>query len=323
MNNVDSKYLSLVKSVLDYGYWKTNRTGVKAKTLFGAQTRFNLTDGFPILTTKKIFFKGIVHELLWFLSGSTNIKYLQENNVRIWDDWAENNKNGDLGVGTYGSMWRNFPWCDIHVRQSGNFVAQGGVDQIKEALKLLERNPNSRRILVSAWHPYYVDKCALPPCHVLFQFHTRPLSHSERWREYVKHAEIEDIKTNTNTSAKKVHEFLDKRNIVKYRLDCQLYQRSADLFLGVPFNISSYSLLTYMMAQVNNMLPGEFIHTFGDLHIYENHIEQINEQLRRAPKELPTLILNPTIKNLFDFKYEDIKLEGYDPHPAIKGEVAI
>ena len=230
--------------------------------------RFNLQDGFPLLTTKKVFLKGIIYELLWFLKGDTNIKFLTDNNVHIWDEWAD--ENGDLGY-VYGKQWRSWEATDGRV-----------IDQISQVVDLIKNHPDSRRILVTAWNPAEIDKMALPPCHCLFQFY-----------------------------------------VADGKLSCQLYQRSADTFLGVPFNIASYALLTMMLAQVCGLEPGEFIHTTGDTHIYLNHLEQVNEQLSREPRPLPKMIINPYVKSIFDFKYEDFTLEGYDPYPAIKAPVAV
>ena len=272
------QYLDLVKHVLENGNQKGDRTGTGTKSVFGYQMRFDLAEGFPMVTTKKLHLKSIIHELLWFLKGETNIKYLQENGVKIWDAWAD--ENGDLGP-VYGHQWRNWNSEEI--------------DQIQELIQELKTNPNSRRLLVSAWNPSVLpdtsksfaenvanNKAALPPCHAFFQFY------------------VSDNK-----------------------LSCQLYQRSADIFLGVPFNIASYALLTMMIAQVCNLEVGEFIHTFGDAHIYNNHFEQIELQLSREPKSLPKMILNPAIKNIFDFAYEDFELVGYEPHETIKGSVAV
>lgn len=272
------QYLDLVRHVMENGCQKGDRTGTGTKSIFGYQMRFDLNEGFPMVTTKKLHLKSIIYELLWFLKGDTNITYLQENGVKIWDAWAD--ANGDLGP-VYGHQWRNWNSEEI--------------DQITELINELKTNPNSRRMLVSAWNPSVLpdtkksfeenvanNKAALPPCHAFFQFY------------------VSDGK-----------------------LSCQLYQRSADIFLGVPFNIASYALLTLMIAQVCELKPGEFIHTFGDAHIYNNHFEQLELQLSRDPKSLPKMILNPEIKNIFDFDFEDFTLEGYDPHPLIKGNVAV
>lgn len=266
-------YLNLLEQVLTQGKKRSNRTGVDTLSLFGAQTRYNLREGFPLVTTKKIHMKSVIYELLWFLSGDTHVNYLQENGVRIWNEWATEEQcakfgreAGDLGP-VYGHQWRNFG---------------GKVDQIQRAIDLVKNNPESRRIIVTGWNPQECDQVALPPCHTLFQF-------------YVENGE----------------------------LSCQLYQRSADIFLGVPFNIASYSLLTMMIAQVCDLKPGDFVHTFGDLHLYVNHLDQAKLQLSREPRDLPQMLLNPEVKNIFDFKYEDFKLVGYDPHPRIKAEVAV
>ena len=272
------QYLDLVKHVLDNGELKDDRTGTGTKSVFGYQMRFNLGDGFPMVTTKKLHLKSIIYELLWFLKGDTNIKYLQENGVKIWDAWADS--NGDLGP-VYGFQWRN--WNN------------DGIDQISNLINDLKNNPSSRRHLISAWNPSVLPdtsksfeanvangKAALPPCHAFFQFH-----------------------------------------VINGKLSCQLYQRSADIFLGVPFNIASYSLLTIMIAQVCDLKVGDFIHTFGDAHIYSNHFEQMKLQLTREPRKLPTLKVNKKIKSIFDFKFEDFTLEDYNPHPHIKGKVAV
>lgn len=281
------QYLDLVKHVLENGNQKGDRTGTGTKSVFGYQMRFDLSEGFPMVTTKKLHLKSIIYELLWFLKGDTNIKYLQENGVKIWDEWADS--NGDLGP-VYGHQWRNWNSEEI--------------DQISELIRELKTNPNSRRMLVSAWNPSVLpdtkksfeenvanNKAALPPCHAFFQF-------------YVSSPDTEQEET-------------------RGKLSCQLYQRSADIFLGVPFNIASYALLTMMIAQVCDLEYGEFIHTFGDAHIYNNHFEQLELQLSRDPKPLPKMILNPEIKNIFDFDYNDFTLVDYDPHPAIKGSVAV
>lgn len=262
------QYLDLLREIRDNGVTKTDRTGVGTKSIFGHQMRFNLQDGFPLLTTKKVFLKGIIYELLWFLKGDTNIKFLTDHNVHIWDEWAD--ENGDLGY-VYGKQWRSWEATDGRV-----------IDQISQVVDLIKNHPDSRRILVTAWNPAEIDKMALPPCHCLFQFY-----------------------------------------VADGKLSCQLYQRSADTFLGVPFNIASYALLTMMLAQVCGLEPGEFIHTTGDTHIYLNHLEQVNEQLSREPRPLPKMIINPDVKSIFDFKYEDFHLEGYNPYPAIKAPVAV
>jgi len=262
------QYLALLNHVLAHGTAKDDRTGTGTLSVFGYQMRFDLQAGFPLLTTKKVHLKSILHELLWFLKGDTNIQYLKDNGVSIWDEWAD--ANGDLGP-IYGYQWRSWPAAD------GRHI-----DQISEVLETLKNNPDSRRILVSAWNVGELPNMRLPPCHALFQFY-----------------------------------------VADGKLSCQLYQRSADLFLGVPFNIASYALLTLMMAQTTGLKPGDFVHTLGDAHIYRNHLEQVNLQLSREPRALPTLRLNPAVADLFAFKYDDFTLEGYDPHPGIKAPVAV
>ena len=262
------QYLDLLRHIYDDGVVKTDRTGVGTKSIFGWQSRYDLSEGFPLLTTKKVHLKSIIYELLWFLSGSTNIGYLKEHGVSIWDEWAD--ENGDLGP-VYGHQWRNWPTPD-----------GGSIDQISKLIETIKHNPDSRRMLVSAWNVAEVDSMALPPCHCLFQFY-----------------------------------------VAQGKLSCQLYQRSADTFLGVPFNIASYALLTMMIAQVCGLEPGDFIHTTGDTHLYLNHLEQAALQLSREPRPLPRMIINPEVKDIFSFKYEDFTLEGYDPWPAIKAPVAV
>jgi thymidylate synthase len=257
-----------MQHVLDHGHQKSDRTGTGTVSVFGHQMRYNLADGFPLVTTKKCHLKSIIHELLWFLQGDTNIRYLKENGVRIWDEWAD--ENGNLGP-VYGFQWRSWPTPD------GRHI-----DQISQVVEQIKNTPDSRRLIVSAWNVADVDKMKLPPCHAFFQFY-----------------------------------------VADGRLSCQLYQRSADIFLGVPFNIASYALLTLMVAQVCGLKPGDFVHTLGDAHLYLNHLDQTREQLARAPRPLPTMKLNPAVQNIFDFKYEDFTLEGYDPHPAIKAPVAV
>ena len=273
------QYLDLLQHIIDKGFQKGDRTGTGTKSVFGYQMRFNLEEGFPLLTTKKVHLRSIIHELLWLINGDTNIKYLHDNKVSIWDEWAD--ENGDLGP-IYGAQWRN--WNNE------------GIDQIADLIDSIKNNPNSRRHIVTAWNPSVLPdekskdfaqnvadgKAALPPCHAFFQFY-----------------------------------------VADNKLSCQLYQRSADVFLGVPFNIASYSLLTMMIAQVCGLGLGDFVHTFGDVHIYNNHIEQVKLQLSREPRHLPTMKLNPEVKSIFDFKYEDFKLEDYNPHDAIKADVSI
>lgn len=262
------QYHDLLNHVLTHGNKKEDRTGTGTISVFGYQIRFNLAEGFPLLTTKKVHLKSIIHELLWFLQGSTNIQYLKDNGVSIWDEWAD--ENGNLGP-VYGYQWRNWPKPD------GTHI-----DQIAQVVESIKKNPDSRRLIVSAWNVADVDKMKLPPCHAFFQFY-----------------------------------------VADGKLSCQLYQRSADIFLGVPFNIASYALLTMMVAQVCDLQLGDFVHTLGDAHIYLNHMEQVKEQLSRTPRALPSMHINPNVKDIFGFKFEDFTLEGYDPHPAIKAPVAV
>ena len=262
------QYLYLMKHVLNHGTKKSDRTGTGTVSIFGYQMRFNLEEGFPLVTTKKCHLKSIIHELLWFLQGDTNIRYLKENGVKIWDEWA--GEDGNLGP-VYGKQWRSWAATDGRA-----------IDQISDVIEQIKCNPDSRRLIVSAWNVGELDQMALAPCHVLFQFY------------------VSDGK-----------------------LSCQLYQRSADIFLGVPFNIASYALLTLMMAQACGLKPGDFVHTFGDAHLYLNHLEQAELQLSREPRSLPVMHINPNVKNIFDFKFEDFSLDGYDPHPAIKATVAV
>jgi thymidylate synthase len=277
-NNYMQAYLDLLHHVIQNGTQKGDRTGTGTISVFGYQMRFDLSEGFPLMTTKKLHLKSIIHELLWFLKGETNIKYLQENGVKIWDDWADS--NGDLGP-VYGSQWRNW---------NGE-----GIDQIAELIDTIQTNPNSRRMLVSAWNPSVLPdtsisfaanvahgKAALPPCHAFFQFY-----------------------------------------VADGKLSCQMYQRSCDIFLGVPFNIASYALLTLMIAQVTGLKPGDFVHVLGDAHIYNNHLEQVQLQLTREPRQLPTMKINPDITDIFDFKFEDFELTGYEPHPHISGKISV
>ncbi len=262
------QYLDLMRHVRDHGIRKEDRTGTGTVSVFGYQMRFDLAAGFPLVTTKKVHLRSILHELLWFLQGDTNIRYLHENKVTIWDEWAD--ANGDLGP-VYGHQWRSWPTAD-----------GGSIDQISQVIEQLRNNPDSRRIIVSAWNVGEIDKMALPPCHAFFQFY-----------------------------------------VANGRLSCQLYQRSADIFLGVPFNIASYALLTLMMAQVTGLEPGDFVHTFGDAHLYLNHLEQADLQLSRTPHPLPHMQINPAVDDLFAFRFEDFELRDYDPHPHIKAPVAV
>ena len=262
------QYLDLLNHVLEHGDKKEDRTGTGTISVFGYQMRFDLSEKFPLLTTKKVHLKSVIHELLWFLKGSTNIGYLKENGVSIWDEWAD--ENGDLGP-VYGSQWRSWQTSDGRT-----------IDQISNLIENIKSNPDSRRLIVSAWNVGEVDKMKLPPCHCFFQFY-----------------------------------------VANDKLSCQLYQRSADIFLGVPFNIASYALLTLMIAQVTNLAPGEFVHTLGDAHIYSNHIEQVKQQLSREAKDLPIMKINPNVKDIFSFKYDDFEILNYDPHPLIKAPVAV
>lgn len=298
------QYLNLCQRILDEGVVSENRTGVNTLSVFGAQMRFDLTKGFPLLTTKKVHTKSIIHELLWFLKGETNVKYLKDNGVKIWDEWA--NENGDLGP-VYGKQWRDF----------------GGVDQITWLMNRLKTNPECRRLIVSAWNPADLPKMALAPCHCLFQFHTRLLTREERQREWIWKTFANDGEDKEENPMSLTTEELDKYKAPTRGLSCQLYQRSCDTFLGVPFNIASYALLTMMIAQCVNMAPSEFIWTGGDTHLYTNHLEQVKLQLSREPRPLPWMMIDPEVKDIFSFKYEDFQLVGYDPHPAIKGEVAV
>ena len=262
------KYLDLLRLVRDTGVEKRDRTGTGTRSIFGHQMRFNLADGFPLVTTKKVHLKSIIYELLWFLRGETNVHWLQEHGVSIWDEWAD--ANGELGP-VYGYQWRSWP-----------SQTDGTIDQITALIRDIKTNPDSRRLIVTAWNPADIPRMALPPCHCLFQFY-----------------------------------------VADGKLSCQLYQRSADIFLGVPFNIASYALLTMMVAQVTGLKLGDFVHSFGDAHLYLNHLDQANEQLSRKPYPLPVMTLNPDVKDLFDFKYEDFTLEAYDPHPAIKAPISV
>jgi len=388
MNKVDTEYFRIVNDILTNGRLKKNRTGVDTIGIFGAQAKYNVDlNAFPLLTTKKVHWPAIVHELLWFISGDTNIKYLVDNNVRIWNEWAykkykdtciskipdneleslsvlsgmslsdvdhlpmdvfiERIKNdvefatkwGELGEGTYGGMWRSFPYfdnsdpmcrnqktsdptapLDIHYETSSGYACEvGHVDQLQKVINKLKTNPDDRRMIVSAWHPYWVDHCALPPCHCLFHFHTEELTLEER----IDILQKQVGPVNLPKSDVWIIQKLNEENIPTRRLNCLLYQRSVDTALGKPFNIASYALLTAMIAQTVNMVPGMFTHSMGDTHIYVNHIDGLKLQLTREPKKLPRVWLNPEVKSLFDFKYDDIKLLDYEFHPTIKFDVAV
>lgn len=376
-NHVDSEYFRLLNLILNNGKRKKNRTGIDTIGIFGAQAKFQVDlDAFPILTTKKVWFKGILHELLWFIKGDTNIKYLVDNDVHIWDEWAwtrykklhYNNdsidddkwmrhngdgsvglftledfvdkiksdnefaeKWGELGEGTYGGMWRDFPHFkktyDAKMCGVGDEYERDGVDQLQKVIDKLKTNPDDRRMIVSAWHPYWVDHCALPPCHCLFHFNTEELTLDERELMYTK-KHHDGYECNypigyIDGDAELQSSLLDKDNIPKRKLNLLLYQRSCDAGLGVPYNITSYCLLLAMVSQCVNMIPGIFTHTYGDLHIYDNHIDPLKEQLTRTPKKLPKLWLNPDVKDIFSFKYDDIKLIDYQSHSSIKMDIAV
>jgi thymidylate synthase len=394
MNKVDTEYFRIVNDILTNGRLKKNRTGVDTIGIFGAQAKYNVDlNAFPLLTTKKVHWPAIVHELLWFISGDTNIKYLVDNNVRIWNEWAykkytdtciskipdneleslsvpsgmslsdvdhlpmdmfiERIKNdvefatkwGELGEGTYGGMWRAFPYfdnsdpmcrnqktsdptapLDIHYETSSGYACEvGHVDQLQKVINKLKTNPDDRRMIVSAWHPYWVDHCALPPCHCLFHFHTEELTLEERTKLLTDEQCRNDLDLTNSYGIRPSSdlELVEKYNIPTRRLNCLLYQRSVDTALGKPFNIASYALLTAMIAQTVNMVPGMFTHSMGDTHIYVNHIDGLKLQLTREPKKLPKVWLNPEVKSLFDFKYDDIKLLDYEFHSTIKFDVAV
>jgi thymidylate synthase len=382
MNKVDTEYFRIVNDILTNGRLKKNRTGVDTIGIFGAQAKYNVDlNAFPLLTTKKVHWPAIVHELLWFISGSTNIKYLVDNNVRIWNEWAykkysdwwenrakfytspenmereiparqENkltqeefvekikfdesfaNRWGELGEGTYGGMWRSFPFYTMDNEFVGSSTVTGQrseswvfgqVDQLQKVINKLKTNPDDRRMIVSAWHPYWVDHCALPPCHCLFHFHTEELTLEERTKLLTDEQCKNDLDLTNSYGIRPSSnlELVEKYNIPTRRLNCLLYQRSQDTALGCPFNVASYSLLTAMIAQVVNMVPGTFTHSTGDTHIYVNHIDGLKLQLTREPKKLPKVWLNPEVKSLFDFKYDDIKLLDYEFHPTIKFDVAV
>jgi len=351
-NHTDDTYCDLLKLILRDGRVKKNRTGVDTIGVFGAQAKFDVCmDAFPILTTKKVWFKGIVHELLWFIKGDTNIKYLVDNGVHIWDEWGckrwmdtlgagpknmefllpkyvEGIRNepdfaakyGELGEGTYGGMWRAFPYY------TGGYGGgyDGHIDQLKKVIDKLKSNPDDRRMIVSAWHPYWVDHCALPPCHCLFHFNTEELTTDERFNYANETLHLSDSpEFFTVIDDKQIDQWMNKLGVPKRKINLLLYQRSLDLPIGGPFNITSYCLLLAMVAQCVDMVPGIFTWSTGDMHIYENQLPMVKEQLTRSPRALPKLWLNSEVKDLFSFKYEDIKLIGYDPHPTIKMPVAV
>lgn len=364
------QYHELCKHILENGRHRVDRTGTGTVGVFGWDLRFNLQEGFPLLTTKKLHLRSIIHELLWFLSGSTNIKYLKDNGVSIWDEWAD--ENGELGPGVYGAMWRH--WPDVRVidfEEKEAYASKGfnvvddlfcrgdvglqqvvsrEIDQFQNVIDTLRKNPDSRRIIVSAWNPALVDETALPPCHSFFQFSTEELTQKEivewvcvnKFSEYSKiqdilKKEIKDGKfrdpnaepglisrfTTEALIARNRELFAELEGVPKRRLSCKLTMRSVDVGLGMPFNIASYSLLTMMVAQCVDMIPGDFILSSGDTHIYKNHIEQIKEQISRQCRALPKMLINPSVHEITDFKYEDFTLEGYDPHPHIKMEVSV
>lgn len=352
----DLTYLDLVNRVLSEGRVKKNRTGIDTIGIFGAQARFDLSDGFPLLTTKRVFFKGIVHELLWFISGSTNIKYLVDNDVHIWDAWAyqrylktpevDHKKMtetdfikkikdsqgfaeiwGDLGMGTYGSMWRAFPFFNDYetVAPAEGREALDTVDQLKKVIDKLRTNPDDRRMIVSAWHPYWVDHCALPPCHVLFQFNTEVMTLDERYtaartmKKPVSRCGPEE----RDQIQKLNHEELDRAGVPRRIVNCLMFQRSVDVGLGYPFNIASYSLLLVLVARHVGMWPGSLITYLGDVHIYVNHVDAIKEQLNRDPYQSPNLWVNPEKVDMFHMTADDIKIVDYQHHPAIRMEVAV
>lgn len=346
-------YQCLLQDILNNGARKGDRTGVGTLSVFGRQMRYDLQAGFPILTTKKVFLKGVIHELLWFLNGDTNIEYLKSHGVKIWDEWAD--EHGDIGPG-YGYQWRS--WPDIKIatsweasdalrsrgyKQKGPFyehslgefhIMRREVDQLQDVINALIHNPDSRRILVNAWNVGDIESMGLPPCHLLFQFYSRPATLAGRLRWRANHSEGDEAsrwwELLAGIESGAIPERYARAEMSRYGekaparvLSCQLYQRSADTFLGLPFNLSSYALLTMMVAQVTGHMPGEFIHTTGDTHLYLNHLEQARTQLSREPRALPRMRINPAVTSLFDFTYEDFTLDGYDPHPAIKAPVAV
>lgn len=350
-NPHDDQYHNLLRIILKYGTHKTDRTGVGTKSWFGHQLRFNLANGFPLLTTKRMFTKGIIHELLWFLRGDTNVKYLQDNGVHIWDAWAD--KDGNLGP-VYGHAWRQFPntslmegaWFseddkpwgerapdnagELRLRWEGTdaqWLRPMAIDQIRESLELLRTTPDSRRIIVTAWNPGDIHRVALAPCHCLFQFNTRPLSPAERYARAldsdVSFERINTLDWDDAPGLRMITEAMDEARVPKHYLDCQLYQRSADVFLGVPFNIASYALLTHMFAHVLDMVPGHFVHTFGDVHIYNNHVDQVKLQLSRLSHKAPTIGFKRKITDINDFQFSDIFINNYISHPPIEAPIAV
>lgn len=337
------QYLDMMRHIRDNGIRKSDRTGTGTLSVFGYQMRCNLQEGFPLLTTKKVFTKGIIHELLWILKGETNIKYLVDNGVHIWDEWAD--ADGNLGP-VYGQQWRSWPgsvsqgyvvggdgmagdsWTNLAFDSYGiaevdqdKAIKRGTIDQIANVIHSLRTNPDSRRHIVSAWNPADIDSMKLPPCHALFQFYTRELSYLQRVNIIRRMPGFHVLAATQPMD--KVIEIMDGQSIPRRYLDCHLYQRSCDTFLGVPFNIASYAMLTHMIAQVVGMVPGEFIWTGGDVHLYLNHSDQVDLQLSREPRPLPKLHLNADVREIDDFVYEDFTLEGYDPHPAIDAPVSV
>jgi len=318
------QYKDLVKKIQEEGVQKGDRTGTGTKSIFGHQMRFNLNDGFPLVTLKNTYWKGVVHELLWFLNGDTNTKYLVDNKVHIWDEWAD--ENGDLGP-VYGKQWVDWGgyYSSGHWNSETNETGKhwDGINQVQNVIDTLKTNPDSRRMIVSAWNVGELDQMALMPCHAFFQFYTRELTPWERMKISKDYGNTNNIEANWDVSEGLIDYMCDKWGVPKRAVSLQLYQRSCDTFLGLPFNIASYSLLLMMVAQTVNMIPEDFVWTGGDVHLYSNHMEQVELMLERQPKVLPSVKLNPDIDNVFDFTYDDIELVGYDPHPTIKAPVAV
>lgn len=322
------QYHDLLKHILKHGTEKSDRTGTGTTSVFGYQMRFDLSEGFPLVTTKKVHMKAVIHELLWFLKGDTNIKYLNDNGVHIWDEWAR--PDGGLGP-VYGKQWRSWegPSRGRHDKDDENRVPGELIDQIDQVIQQIKTNPDSRRLIVSAWNPGELEDMKLPPCHLLFQFYVRDMTVPERLQYERDNFGVGDwtkkgfYKDTTTQGPEDYHNYLDAIGVPRKSLSCQLYQRSADVFLGVPFNIASYALLTMMVAQVCNLAEGEFIHTFGDAHLYSNHMGQVQEQLSREIRPLPKMSLNPMVRDIDGFKYDDFLLVEYNPHPAIKAPVAV